>query len=132
MEEGVVAASDNPFFGLRTLKNGADATPRCRTARRATPATAIRAGRPPRRTARGCHAENRRRHQTEANHRAAQELAARRGRGTAAGRALAGVNAAARAAHVSYGQYVAILKDAEARKLRPEEVKARLEAASTW
>lgn len=57
-----------------------------------------------------CHAENRRRHQKEANHRAAQELAA----------------------HVSYGQYVAILKDAEARKLRPEEVKARLEAASTW
>ena len=50
MEEGVVAASDNPFFGLRTLKNGADATPRRRTARRATPATAIRAGRPPRRT----------------------------------------------------------------------------------
>lgn len=52
-----------------------------------------------------CHAENRRRHQTEANHRAAQEQAARRGRSTAAGRALAGVNAAARAAHVSYGQY---------------------------
>lgn len=79
-----------------------------------------------------CHAENRRRHQTEAYYRAAQEQAARRGHSTAAGRALAGVNAAARAAHVSYGQYVAIRKDAAARKLRPEEVKARLEAASTW
>ena len=60
-KKGLPLAATTPFFGLRTLKNGADATPRRRTARRATPATAIRAGRPPRRTARGCYAENRRR-----------------------------------------------------------------------
>lgn len=79
-----------------------------------------------------CHAENRRRHQTEAYHRAAQEQAARRGRGTAAGRALAKVNAAARAAHVSYGQYVAIRKDAAARHLPPQEVEAKLRGAARW
>lgn len=79
-----------------------------------------------------CHAENRRRRQTEANHRAAQEQAARRGRSTAAGRALAGVNAAARAAHVSYGQYVAILKDAAARHLPPQEIEAKLRGAARW
>ena len=79
-----------------------------------------------------CHAENRRRHQTEAYYRAAQEQAARRGRSTAAGRALAGVNAAARAAHVSYGQYVAILKDAAARHLPPQEVEAKLRGAARW
>lgn len=79
-----------------------------------------------------CHAENRRRHQTEANHRAAQEQAARRGRSTAAGRALAGVNAAARAAHVSYGQYVAIRKDAAARHLPPQEIEAKLRGAARW
>lgn len=60
-----------------------------------------------------CHAENRRRHQKEANHRAAQEQAARRGRGTAAGRALAGVNAAAR-------------------HLPPQEVEAKLRGAARW
>lgn len=79
-----------------------------------------------------CHAENRRRHQTEANHRAAQEQAARRGRSTAAGRALAGVNAAARAAHVSYGQYAAIQKDAAARHLPPQEIEAKLRGAARW
>lgn len=79
-----------------------------------------------------CHAENRRRLHTEANHRAAQEQAARRGRSTAAGRALAGVNAAARAVHVSYGQYVAILKDAAARHLPPQEIEAKLRGAARW
>ncbi len=78
-----------------------------------------------------CHAENRRRHQKEANHRAAQEQAARRGRSTA-GRALAGVNAAARAAHVSYGQYAAIQKDAAARHLPPQEIEAKLRGAARW
>lgn len=47
-------------------------------------------------------------------------------------RALAGVNAAARAAHVSYGQYVAILKDAAARHLPPQEVEAKLRGAARW
>ena len=77
-----------------------------------------------------CHAEHRRRHQTEAYYRAAQEQAARRGRSTAAGRALAGVNAAA--AHVSYGQYAAILKDAAARHLPPQEIEAKLRGAARW
>lgn len=79
-----------------------------------------------------CHAENRRRLQNEVYARHAEERAAQKIRGETAAKTLARVNAAARAAHVSYGQYVAILKDAAARKLRPEEVKARLEAASTW
>ena len=79
-----------------------------------------------------CHAANRRRLKAAAYYRREKEKAARRTHGTAAGRELAKVNAAARAAHVSYGQYVAILKDAAARNLRQEEVKARLEAASTW
>lgn len=52
-----------------------------------------------------CHAENRRRHQAEANH---------------------------RAAHVSYGQYVAILKDAAARHLPPQEIEAKLRGAARW
>ena len=68
-----------------------------------------------------CHAENRRRHQTEAYCRAAQEQAARRGRSTAAGRA-----------HVSYGQYAAILKDAAARHLPPQEIEAKLRGAAQW
>lgn len=79
-----------------------------------------------------CHAENRRRLQNEAYHRGAREQAARKARGETAAKTLAKVNAEARAAHVSYGQYVAIMKDAEERHLRPGEVKARLEAASTW
>ena len=79
-----------------------------------------------------CHAENRRRLQNEVYARHAEERAAQKIRGETAAKTLARVNAEARAAHVSYGQYVAIRKDAEARKLRPEEVKARLEAASTW
>ena len=79
-----------------------------------------------------CHAENRRRHQTEAYYRREQEQAAQRARGTAAGRALAGVNAAALAAHVSYGQYVAILKDAASRHLPPQEIEAKLQGAARW
>ena len=79
-----------------------------------------------------CHAENRRRLQNEVYARHAEERAAQKIRGETAAKTLARVNAEARAAHVSYGHYVAIRKDAEARKLRPEEVKARLEAASTW
>lgn len=79
-----------------------------------------------------CHAENRRRLQMEAYYRAAQEQTARRGHSTAAGRELAKVNAEARAAHVSYGHYVAIMKDAAARHLRPEEVEAKLRGAARW
>lgn len=39
---------------------------------------------------------------------------------------------AARAAHVSYGQYVAILKDAAARHLPPQEIEAKLRGAARW
>ena len=79
-----------------------------------------------------CRDENRRRRQNEAYHRYAEERAAKKARSGTSAETLAKVNAEARAARVSYGQYVAIMKDAEARHLRPGEVKARLEAASTW
>ena len=79
-----------------------------------------------------CHAANRRRLQAAAYYRREKEQAARRTHGTAAGRELAKVNAAARAAHVSYGHYVAIMKDAAARNLRPEEVEAKLRGAARW
>ena len=49
-----------------------------------------------------------------------------------AAKTLAGVNAAARAAHVSYGQYAAILKDAAARHLPPQEIEAKLRGAARW
>ena len=79
-----------------------------------------------------CHAENRRRLQNAFYARHAEERAAQKIRGETAAKTLALVNAEARAAHVSYGHYVAIMKDAAARKLRPGEVKAWLEVASTW
>lgn len=79
-----------------------------------------------------CHDENRRRREREARHRYAEERAAKKERNGASAKTLAQVDAEARSAHVSYGHYVAIIKDAEARHLRPGEVKARLEAASTW
>lgn len=79
-----------------------------------------------------CHAENRRRHQTEGilPRRAGAGRTERAQHG--GGRALAGVNAAARAAHVSYGQYAAILKDAAARHLPPQEIEAKLRGAARW
>lgn len=79
-----------------------------------------------------CHAENRRRLQNEAYHRGAREQAARKARGETAAKTLAKVNAEARAAHVSYGQYVAIMKDAEARHLRPHEIEAKLRGSAQW
>lgn len=39
---------------------------------------------------------------------------------------------APRAAHVSYGQYAAILKDAAARHLPPQEIEAKLRGAARW
>lgn len=79
-----------------------------------------------------CHAENRRRLQNEAYTRQAEERAAQKIRGETAAKTLARVNAEARAAHVSYGHYVAIMKDAAARNLRPEEVEAKLRGAARW
>lgn len=79
-----------------------------------------------------CHAENRHRLQKEAYYRGTQKQAAQKERGEMAARTLARVNDAARAAHVSYGQYVAILKDAEARDLQPQEVEAKLRGAARW
>lgn len=79
-----------------------------------------------------CHAENRHRRQREAYYRSARKQAAQKVRGETAARELAKVNAAARSAHVSYGHYVAILKDAEARHLRPQEIAAKLRGAARW
>lgn len=79
-----------------------------------------------------CQDENQRRLQRERYHRYAEDRAAKKARSETSAETLAKVNAKARAAHVSYGKYVAIMKDAEARHLRPGEVKTRLEAASTW
>lgn len=79
-----------------------------------------------------CHAENRRRLQNEAYHRGAREQAARKAGGETAAKTLAKVNAEARAAHVRYGQYVAIMKDAEARHLRPHEIDAKLRGSAQW
>lgn len=79
-----------------------------------------------------CHAENRHRRQREAYYRSARKQAAQKERGETAARTLARVNDAARVAHVSYGQYVAILKDAEARDLQPQEVEAKLRGAARW
>lgn len=79
-----------------------------------------------------CHAENRRRLQNEAYLRGAREQEAQKAHGEKAAKTLAKVNAAARAAHVSYGHYVAIMTDAAARNLRPEEVEAKLRGAARW
>ena len=62
----------------------------------------------------------------------AEKRAAQKIRGETAAKTLAGVNAAARAAHVSYGQYAAIQKDAAARHLPPQEIEAKLRGAARW
>ena len=62
----------------------------------------------------------------------AKERAAQNIRGETAAKTLARVNAEARAAHVSYGQYAAIQKDAAARHLPPQEIEAKLRWAARW
>ena len=79
-----------------------------------------------------CHAENRRRLQNEVYARHAEERAAQKIRGETAAKTLARVNAEARAAHVSYGHYVAIRKDAAARHLPQQEIEAKLRGAARW
>lgn len=79
-----------------------------------------------------CREENQRRRQSEMYQRYAEARAAKKARSGTPAETLAKVNAKTRAAHVSYGHYVAIMKDAEARHLRPHEIEAKLRGSAQW